>query len=530
VGALSSVTTSGRAGPVRGAGAPRVPYEAMMTIAGREVDGKVRVAVRDPADPAAVVGSAPDGTRADVEAAVAAAAGAFREWRGIDLADRAGALAAAADRLETTSEQRAQLLVREQGKVLAEARREVDVMTAKLRQMAAEGPALLEAQQWEAKRHRSQLLRQPRGPVAAVVPWNSPISLLASKLAAALLSGNTVVAKVPSECPLTALASVAAIADLFPSGAVNTVCGTVDEVGEPLVTHPEITTVSFTGSVASGRRIATVAAPMLKRLILELGGNDPAIILDDVVLDAPTVRNLVWGFCMNAGQICMAIRRLYVQRDVVGAVVAAIRENLGGLTIGPGLDEGSDIGPLQNRAAWQRFRALLERTEAAGAHIEEHGRLSPSANPEGFFVRPTLVHNASEGSEIVDEEQFGPAVPILPFDQIDEAVARANASSFGLSSSVWSGDDERAWQIAARLETGLTFVNDHGLNGLDRRLPYGGMKASGLGREGGPLSCLEYVEYHGITNAHLLAPPSVPSCGPSTTGAVAASRPAEKEE
>jgi acyl-CoA reductase-like NAD-dependent aldehyde dehydrogenase len=291
------------------------------------------------------------------------------------------------------------------------------------------------------------------------------------------------------------------IAANLPEGVVAGVSGGASTVGDALVGHPLVRTVSFTGSTASGRRIAAAAAGGVKKCVLELGGNDAAIFLADAPLDERTLERLTWGFCLASGQICMAIRRLYVERPLHDDLVEALSARLERLVIGDGLEPESDLGPLQNRDQAEQHDAFLKRTVAEGGVVLERGLFANEAlTGMGYFRRPALVTQIDDTAEIVAEEQFSPVLPILPFDTVEEGILRANNSEYGLSSSVWSGDEERAREVATQLQSGLTFINNHNLDALDRRLPYGGVKQSGIGREGAAIGALEYLDYHGITN------------------------------
>jgi acyl-CoA reductase-like NAD-dependent aldehyde dehydrogenase len=299
-------------------------------------------------------------------------------------------------------------------------------------------------------------VHRPLGPVAAVTPWNFPLSLASWKLAPALRAGNTVVLKPSPYTPLSTLLLGRVLADVLPPGVVNVVTGG-DALGERLVTHPLIRKVSFTGSVATGKRIAEVTAGDLKRLTLELGGNDPAIVLDDANPEA-IAKRLFWAAFANCGQVCSAVKRVYAPEPIYDRLVAALAEQAERVTVAGGFEEGVRLGPVNNERQVRYFEELVAEARAGGARVAAGGERLERG---GYFFAPTVLADVDDDARIVSEEQFGPALPIVRYRDVKDALARANGTTFGLGGSVWSGDPDRAAAVACRLECGTASVNAH---------------------------------------------------------------------
>ncbi len=453
-------------------------------IDGKRVAGEQSFDVIDPSTGQAFA-RCPDATAAQIDAAVGAAQRAFASWsRDEELRRRT--LSAIGDAIEAKAAEIGELLCREQGKPLQSAVGEVRGAAQVFKRSAADPlpkPELLR----EDERARVTLLRRPIGVSACIAPWNFPVSMMVVKVAPALLVGNTVVGKPSPYTPLSTLALAAAIADVIPPGVVN-ILGGSDQVGGQLTAHPGVRKVSFTGSVATGKKVARAAADDLKRVTLELGGNDPAIVLPDVDAKAVASR-LFWGAFANSGQVCIAIKRLYVHEDVYPAVVSELGEVARRVKLGPGLEAGTQLGPLNNRMQFERVQELVDDARKHGGKVEVGG--APLARP-GYFYPPTLVTGIGEGVRLVDEEQFGTALPVIPYRDVDDAVEQANRTHFGLGASVWTANVERGTELATRLESGTTWVNQH--MSLGRDFPFGGMKWSGIGRQNGPWGLEEFCE------------------------------------
>ncbi|WP_345577714.1 aldehyde dehydrogenase family protein, partial [Nonomuraea rosea] len=375
------------------------------------------------------------------------------------------------------------LLARESGKPLADCRGEIAFALAWLRWVCEHAPGVLAVSDVADGAGRLVTRRRPYGVVACVTPWNAPVILAMTKLAPALAAGNTAVVKPSPLAPLT----VGEIAAALPH--VEIVHGGA-ETGQALVAHPLVRKVAFTGGDAAGRAIAAAAGSMLTPSVMELGGNDPALLLPDFALTPDDYERLVMASFATSGQVCMAAKRLYVPRrraaEFVAAYVAAAERIL---LVGDPLTAGVSMGPVISAQAADRIRALVGQDGTAVPLGRATGDLST-----GYFVTPTLVTGLPDSAPLVTAEQFGPAVPLLAYDTEEEALARANASELGLAASVWSADEERAFAAAGRLEAGFVFVNTHNRTGMSPRAPFGGIKRSGHGREYGAEGLLEYVQ------------------------------------
>lgn len=429
-------------------------------------------------DPATerTVGYAARASAAQVEQAVAAAHKAFASWAA-DPQARRTSLARAAAVLREHAQRIAELISREQGRPLRFTLGEVAGAAATFDHYAAfEAPAAEVLRDDELRLVRVE--RRPQGVVAAITPWNVPVILLILKLAPALHAGNTLVAKPSEHTPLSTLLLGRLLKDVFPPGVLNIIAGGA-AVGEQLSSHPQVRHITFTGSVATGKRLYAGAAEDLKRLTLELGGNDAALVLDDA--DIPAIaESLFWGAFWNSGQVCFAIKRLYVHESLFAPLIAALVARAENTRLGNALDPLSELGPLTNRQQLERVKALVADARAHGAVIHTGGY---QLEGPGYFYAPTLVSGIGAGIALVDEEQFGPVLPVIPFSDIEDAIRQANASPFGLGASVWTRDIERGEAIARRLDAGLAWVNQH--LEVQPGAPKGGHKSSGLGYEGG---------------------------------------------
>ena len=461
--------------------------EHSMTIAGEPVAGAESFPVIDPAQGAPFT-SVPECSRAELERAMDAAQRAFRTWRKHE-AERRTLLLAASNVIGMNSEQLARLLVREQGKPLAQARREV--LGASLVFHGVSKLDLSPQTTVDDGKSKISIQRRPYGVVGAITPWNFPILIAATKIAPALLAGNTVVLKPSPFTPLTTLALGSLLRQVLPPGVLNVVSGG-DELGRLIAEHPAVRKVTFTGSVATGKKVAASAAADLKRVTLELGGNDPAIVLGDVDPER-IAKPLFWGAFANSGQVCTAIKRVYVEERVFDAVVAAVSALARSVKVGSGLEPDVELGPINNAPQQCRVTELVEDARSRGAKIRAGG--GPRSGP-GYFFEPTVVTDVSDEARLVAEEQFGPALPILPFSRLDDALERANATHFGLSASVWTSDSARGAAIAAELECGTAWVNQH--IALSPHAPFGGAKQSGIGYENGQWGLEGFYQLHVI--------------------------------
>jgi acyl-CoA reductase-like NAD-dependent aldehyde dehydrogenase len=476
--------------------------EASMTIGGKAVDASDAVEERNPARLDEVVGRFPLGNGSHAAQAVAAAKEAFVEWSRTPVSERAARLKEAGDALETRVGEWQEFFTREHGKPLFEAGVDIQIAGALLDYYGSH-PEFLDERVVADTRGTLRVTKAPVGVCAAIVPWNWPLALSALKIGPALLSGNTLVIKGPDFSTITMLAALGIVAEHFPPGVLNVVAGQGPEVGDALVRHPDVRKITLTGGTATGRIVAANAASQLKRVTLELGGNDAAIMLDDVELNADTADRIVLGAFMTTGQICFANTRLFVPRSRLSEAVDVLRAAIDRIVVGDGLDPDVTMGPLNNVKQYQSVVDLLSRTQADGLDVHELGTLKDVDPGNGYFVRPHLIIDPPDTADIVSCEQFGPLLPILAYDSIDEAVARANQTEFGLCSSIWTTDDERAFELATQLEAGTTFINGHSVFDVDFDAPFGGVKSSGYGRELGPEAVHEYVQMHSITNKRM---------------------------
>ncbi len=451
--------------------------------AGRLIEAPSSFPVIDPATEA-VVAQAPACTPELLDATVAAARSAFDGWRATPIETRREKLELLSARIKDNADELALLLTREQGRPLAMARGEVLNCVRWCQTVAKMELPVTERTDkagltWVTR-------RVPLGVVAAIAAWNFPLLLATMKLAPALLAGNTVIVKPSPFTPLTTLRLGELAQDIFPAGVLNVLSGG-DELGPLLSSHPGIAKVSFTGSTATGRRVMASAAPTLKHITLELGGNDAAIVMPDVDV-AKTAKRLFMGAFLNSGQVCIAAKRIYVHEAIYDEFAKAFVAAVQAAPVGSGLDERTVLGPVQNKLQFERVKNLIADTRAAG-----HRFLTGGEVPEGtgYFIPPAVVDNPPHDSRVVREEPFGPIVPLLRFSDVDEVVRRANDSEFGLAGSVWSADVEQAKAIGARLECGTVCINSASM--LDPQAPFAGHKQSGLGVENGIDGLLEFT-------------------------------------
>ncbi|MEO5773730.1 MAG: aldehyde dehydrogenase family protein [Sphingomicrobium sp.] len=479
---MSDVANLDRLATVAGAGAH--------LIGGRMSAGSGSYEVVDPSTGTAFA-LCPDASQADLDDAVAAAQRAFPDWASLGFDERRRRIFEVADRISASADELAPLLSREHGKPVDQARMELSVTGHHMKQLAS--LPLKDEVLRDDERGRVELRYHPLGVVGAIAPWNFPIALAMHKVAQALYTGNTLILKPSPFTPLTTLAIGRLVADLLPTGVLNIIAGGND-FGAWMTAHPDIDKISFTGSVATGKKVLASAAQTLKRVTLELGGNDATLVLDDADLDLAAT-GIARSAFFNCGQICMAIKRVYVAESVRDALLERLVAKVSALKVGPGSEPGVDMGPIQNRAQFDKVRAYLDDALARpGAQLLTGGTVRDGG---GYFIEPTIIAGLDESAPLVAEEQFGPVLPILTFASVDEAISRANNSRFGLGASVWSSDESRAREVAGRLMAGTVWINRHGLNESD--VPFGGMKESGYGREHGVLGIRSYQELQVIS-------------------------------
>ncbi len=434
----------------------------------------------------------PRGGAADVEAAVAAAVGAFGAWARTAPAERGAVLGRIAAELGARADLLATTIASEVGMPLKMTRR-----------VQVAGPLahwdtyarLARDFRFEAQVGHSLVMREAAGVVAAITPWNFPLSQITLKVAAAMAAGCTVVLKPSEVAPVNAFLLAEAIdAAGVPPGVFNLVTGLGTEVGEPLVSHPGVDVISFTGSTRVGRRIGEIAGRGIRKCTLELGGKSASVVLDDADL-GKAIKSTVGNCFLNSGQTCSALTRLLVPRNRLEESLAVARESAERFKLGPALEDGSMLGPLVSEAQRQRVRACIDQAVRDGATLVCGGSEPPAGRPEGFFVRPTVLATDDPFAPIAQEEIFGPVLTVLPHDGDDDAVRIANVTPYGLAGAVWAGTDDRALAIARRIRAGQVDVNGGGWN---PEAPFGGFGLSGLGRECGVYGLEEYLEYKSV--------------------------------
>lgn len=425
-----------------------------------------------------------------LQQAVAAAKAAFPKWSAMPYSQRKELLDATVQRINGSADEIEKLIVAEQGKTLGLANVELmlsDLFCSYFASQEAAGEVLADDDTQHAAIHR-----KPLGVVACIMPWNFPFVQAIYKMAPALIAGNTVILKPSPFTPLSTLKLGELIADIFPAGVVNVIADNND-LGPAITAHPDIAMVSFTGSTPTGKAIMASASATMKRVTLECGGNDAGIVLDDA--DPKKIAAGIFGGAfMNSGQVCVALKRLYVHESLYDELCDELAEMANNAVIGDGTDPATQFGPVQNKAQFEKVKSYIEDAKANGTIIA--GGEVPDR--KGYFLPLTVVRDIEDGTRVVDEEPFGPILPILKYSDLDDAIARANASSYGLGGSVWSSNLERAQEVALRLECGTAWINQH--PAFAPNIPFPASKESGIGVEWGPNALDEYTSMQ-VVNA-----------------------------
>ncbi len=457
-------------------------------IGGAERETPDTIAIADPGKPGRIVGHAASASTADVADAVAAANAAFPAWAALSATERAAKMAEAIAGIADDRDTDAAILSQENGKIRFESW--VDALVFEIRWNLA----LMIADQVDTSHTlpvvpgaipvSTEVAYQPLGVVTIIVPFNWPIAILGAALPHALLAGNTVIVKPPVSAPLATARVVQRVAEKLPAGVLNVVTGE-DANMAGLIQNTDVAKVCFTGSVNGGKRMMEMASKTLTRVTLELGGNDAAVFLEDAILDDTHLDRLYAAIYDTTGQICMNAKRVFVHRSRLDEVVDGLAARLNKAVIGYGLDEGTTMGPLHSAAQKAFVEEIIQEAKDAGADVREYGQLPGGDLAGGNFLRPAIVVDPDPTLRVVTQEQFGPVIPIIPFDTEDEAVALANDTWGGLCGSVWTASPDAAHRVGSQLVCGYVWVNDHGATRLDLRAPFGGMKQSGIGREQG---------------------------------------------
>lgn len=461
-----------------------------MLINGELVAGEAMIDVLNPATEQ-VIGQVPDCTVEQLNRAVDAARRAFKTWSKTPVEERRALLGQISAVIKDNADELMRMLTAEQGKPHGQAKGEVlgaSAITGAITMLNLEEKVTEDSEQ-----RLSRTRRVPIGVVGAIVPWNFPVILAMQKIAPALLSGCTIVIKPSPFTPMATLRIAELIADIVPPGVVNIITGG-DSLGPAMTSHPGIDKVSFTGSTATGKRVMESASKDLKRITLELGGNDAAIVLPDADVK-DVAEKLFWASFTNAGQICVAAKRIYIHEDIYDDLSAAIADYARGVKVGDGADQGTAIGPIQNKAQYDRVLDLIQDAKDKGYPFLVGGE--GQAEMPGYFIPVTVLDNPPEDARIVAEEQFGPVMPLMKFGSVAEVIERANASDYGLAGSIWTQDTDAAVAIAEQLETGTVWINEtlH----LSPFAPFGGHKQSGFGAELGQEGLAEFTYPQVIT-------------------------------
>lgn len=460
-----------------------------LIIDGKRVPTKQCFEVLNPATEK-VAGLAPLGTAEHLEDAVRAAKAAFKSWRDVAERKRQTACRRIAENIEAHAEELAQLLTAEQGKPLngLGSRWEIGGAVAWTQYTASLSLPMRILQ--DNNEGRVELYRKPIGVVGSITPWNFPVLIAIWHIVPAVLSGNTVVIKPSPYTPLTTLRLVELMNEILPRGVVNCITGD-DDLGPLMTSHPDIGKIVFTGSCATGKKIYANAAETMKRMTLELGGNDAGIVLPDV--DPKQIaEGLFWGAFINGGQTCAALKRLYVHDDVYEDVCEELVKFARKQPVGAGTEEGVLIGPVQNARQFDIVSELVADAAPKGRVLLGGSAQKRNGKKQGYFFPVTIIADLDNGDRLVDEEQFGPALPIIRYRDIDEAIERANDNPNGLGGSVWGRDINAAKQVATRLECGSVWINKHGM--IQPNAPFGGVKQSGIGVEFGEEGLAEYTD------------------------------------
>ncbi|WP_227935454.1 aldehyde dehydrogenase family protein [Alkalihalobacillus deserti] len=472
--------------------------ETNLLIGGKEIKTDQYLEVSDPGRLDDVIGYVAQGNPQHVDDAVGAAHKAYQSWRKVPLEDRIALVLKAADLLEKESALIAEVISKQNGILLNTTRAEVNMAVSVMRNSMQFAENFFKPVELEDETGWVSIEKKPMGVIAGIVPWNAPIVLTMQKLAPILIAGNTIVFKPSPFASIGITLILQKIGEIFPPGVINVVNGDGD-VGEALTTHPLVRKISFTGGGPTAKSIMKSAANTLKGVHFELGGNDPAIVLEDANLET-VVPNIVNGVFRRSGQFCYAIKRIYIPSSMYNHFYDLLCEHVDQYKIGHQMNPQATFGPVNNKNQYNNVKRLIENLRNSKAEMVELGeKLEPGNWDNGYYLNPIVVRNMKSDQELVTGEQFGPIIPLVSYQSEEEVIEMANATEYGLGSSIWATDTDRALRIAKEIESGMTLINTAFQTQLGfKHMPFGGVKESGIGRENSQMVFDEYVETHAI--------------------------------
>ncbi|WP_066307156.1 aldehyde dehydrogenase [Bacillus sp. FJAT-29814] len=474
-------------------------YSESLFINHKEITSTKVSKIYNPAAKNECVGEIAQGTAEHVDQAVKAAGHAWKAWAKVSAFQRGDYVRKMGDFLESHYDSFVKLLVRENGRLQGEIKGDILGGANVLRYYSSLAEEVVKEEVIENQQGTMILTRQPMGVTSIIVPWNSPVYLTCLMLGPALMAGNTVVIKPSTYCPLALTRILKGMAKILPPGVLNIVLGSGSTVGEAMANHPKVRKITFTGSTEVGAGIIRSAAATIKNVSMELGGNDAAIILEDAQMDERLINELIQGVFSASGQICYGVKRIYVQHQKYQEFVEKFTKAANNIRVGPGLDPRSTMGPVNNEAQYNNVKQLIQKAMESGAKVTTVGEFVEGVNPsDGYYVLPTIITDVTQDHPIVQEEQFGPVIPILAYETVEEAIEMANDTEFGLGNSVWTKDIEKGFEIGRQLQSGSVFVNIHRVGASAVNMPFGGFKQSGIGRGHGVEALREQMELQAL--------------------------------
>lgn len=465
---------------------------------GHEYQTAHTMEIFNPARPSHIVGQAAAATRAQALEAVAAAKQAFPEWADTSPKYRAERLLAASETVMVGAEEEAALLSAENGKVVGESTFDLMGLVQRTELACSLVDEVDAVEILPGPPTETVVSHKPTGVVTIIVPFNWPIAILGASLPYALLAGNTVIVKPPPSAPLAITRAVIRFAESLPPGVLNVITGEDAEIGAALVSNEDVAKVCFTGSVNGGKRIMAMAAETMTGVVLELGGNDAVLMLEDAELTEENMDGLFAGIFGSTGQICMNAKRIYVHSSKKQELIEALAKRLEQVKLGPASDPETTMGPLHQRAQMEFVTELVQEAKDSGAEVHEFGDIPTGAWAGGNFMLPSMIIEPDPDLRVVTQEQFGPTIPIISFEDQEDGIRMVNDSRYGLCNSIWTSNEQTARDVGSRLQAGYVFHNAHGAPSLDQRAPFGGVKQSGLGREMGLIGLREFQTPHAL--------------------------------